>query len=466
MRIPISILTLFLFTNLLAQPIENTLLGTWSDETLVESDWIGNVYNEVWGMVVDDREYAIIGSTKGTHFIDVTDPNSPEEVAVIDGAVSGSEIIHRDFHDHRGYLYVVADEGDESTLQIMDYSGLPDNVKVVYDSKEYIRRSHNIFIDAEQDILYSCISGGDDIQGGFVPLRLFDISDPMAPVPMISYSEIGGFPFSQIHDAYIRDGIAYLNCGPGGFALVDFNDADNPILLASLTTADYPQAGYNHSGWLSDDGTTYYMADETHDTDIKVIDVTALPELTVIDTIDAGSDDPSSIPHNLIIRGNYLYASYYYDGLQIWNIEDKENITRAFYYDTYPGTYESFYHGAWGVYPLLPSGNILVSDMQTGLYVFEKIDETISSLPGEKETLDIEVFPNPSNGNITIRLGKDGYNSHIQLVDALGRNVYKTTAFGSNIDLNLPQTLSSGSYQLQVERPSGIQGNTRIVLVR
>ena len=41
------------------------------------------------------------------------------------------------------------------------------------------------------------------------------------------------------------------------------------------------------------------------------------------------------------------------------------------YYDTFEPNHHDSYMGGVGFYPFLPSGNILLSDMQTGLYVFE-----------------------------------------------------------------------------------------------
>ena len=122
------------------------LLFNWYEDTLIGSAEYDNVYNEIWGVVVDDREYAIIGSSYGTHFFDVTIPEFSFEVAVVKGRVIGSQIIHRDYHDYNGYLYAVCDEG-VSSLQIIDISTLPDSVSLVYDSSELFERSQNIFID-------------------------------------------------------------------------------------------------------------------------------------------------------------------------------------------------------------------------------------------------------------------------------------------------------------------------------
>ena len=115
--------SLFLPFLLMAQPQEATLLGTWDDETLVGSTWYDNTYNEIWGVAVNGKEYAILGSTAGTHFIDVTNPQQPYEAFFVEGAATGGQIIHRDYHDYKGYLYAACDEGP-STLQIIDITQL------------------------------------------------------------------------------------------------------------------------------------------------------------------------------------------------------------------------------------------------------------------------------------------------------------------------------------------------------
>ena len=99
----ILFLCLVLANNLRAQISENVdLLFNWNEDTLVGSSAYVNVYNEIWGVVINDREYAIIGSTYGTHFFDVTNPQSSYEEAFVMGRAVGQEIIHRDYHDYQG----------------------------------------------------------------------------------------------------------------------------------------------------------------------------------------------------------------------------------------------------------------------------------------------------------------------------------------------------------------------------
>ncbi len=421
------------------------LLGTWSDDSLVGSSAFDNTYNEIWGIVANGVEYAIIGSTLGTHFINISDPSSPVEDFVVEGGSTGPSIIHRDYHDYNGFLYAVSDEGSRSTLQIMDFSYLPDSVSVIYDSGATIRQSHNIFIDTTQAILYACNTNSTSSTSN-MPLRLFDISDPADPQVISEFRRFDNLSVSQVHDAYVNDGIAYLNCGPHGLVIADFEDPTAPQTLSILSPNDYPQSGYNHSGWLSEDGNTYYMADETWDTDIKVFDVTDKNEITVIDTIDAGSENRFSIAHNQIVHGDYFYSAYYYDGIQVWDVSDLDNIERVVEYSTTDIDYRRSYEGAWGVYPFLPSGNFLVSDMQNGLFVFEPVATTVSTNePITSADLSFKIYPNPSNGRFSIINKGDSRIDRVEIYNNSGQLIHNAD---STTDIKLD--LIEGIYQVKI----------------
>ena len=411
----------------LAQPIQGNLLNQWSDESLVGSSQYGNIYNEVWGLAVNDSEYAIIGSTQGTHFINVTDPSSPIEDFFVRGASFGNHIIHRDYHDYNGYLYAVSGEDRDnlkSALQIIDISNLPESIDVIYNSNARIRKAHNIFIDTSQAKLYACaVKGGD---AAFSALRIYDISN-IEPVLEANYTiDIGGSVVANVHDAFVNDHLAYLNAGNDGLLIVDFANLEAPEVLTSLKGTDYPDSGYNHSGWLSEDGKYYYFADETWGTDMKVYDVTDPRNIILVSTFDAGNDSQFSIPHNQVVYCNYIFTSYYYDGLQVHDISDPENPKRVMYYPTTSITARANYEGAWGVYPFLPSGNILVSDMQNGLFIIEKLNDycTPSSLDEQIVTnLNVKLFPNPNNGRFVI--SSDREIQHLKLYNMTGSLVYE-----------------------------------------
>ena len=93
-----------------------TLLGTWNDPTLPPTSFFDNTYNEIWGLDINNSEIAVIGSTMGTHFINVTDPTNPVEIedAFVAGAAQGTNIVHRDYHDFGNYVYAVCDESHDN----------------------------------------------------------------------------------------------------------------------------------------------------------------------------------------------------------------------------------------------------------------------------------------------------------------------------------------------------------------
>lgn len=381
------ILYMLLVGQLFSQAEEANLLGRWQDTTIVGSSNHTNVYNEIWGYAIRDHEYAIIGTTAGTHFIDVTDPNNPLQTHFVAGKVQGGQIVHRDYHDYKGFLFAAAGEGSGSTLQVIDMRRLPDTLTVEYDQGDIFRTGHNIFIDTSAAKLYSLAARGND--NGYAPLRVYDISDPRQPTVLGDYNNFGGIRPSHVHDAYVQNNIAFLNLGNDGMAIVDFTDMNNPVTISTIT--DYPSKGYNHSGWLTDDCSTYYLADENHGFDMKILDVSDLCELEVAGTFNADVENVSSIAHNQIVACNYLYVSYYYDGLRIYDVSNPTEPELVRYYDTYLEPDGRQYRGAWGIYPFLPSGNILLSDMQGGLFVFEGMGDNCSSQERNSDCLQAPV---------------------------------------------------------------------------
>lgn len=440
------------------------LLGRWSNDQLVGSSQYANVYNEVWGMAYEGREYAIIGSTAGTHFIDVTDPSTPTEVAFVEGASVGTHIIHRDYHNMGCHLYAVCDEG-VSSLQIMDISGLPESVEVVYDTNETLQKAHNIFIDTTLAKLY-CFAAFGGPQAGSA-LRIYDISSPAEPEFIAEYNQFADVSAGHVHDGYVDNGLAYLNCGYDGFAMVDFSDPLNPVTLGTMT--QYPFAGYNHSGWPSADGQYYYLGDENHGYPVKVLDVSDADDIHSIGTLETTAPDiNNTIPHNQLVACNYLYISYYYDGLHVYDISDPANPVLAKYYDTSNWAFDNNYRGAWGVYPFLPSGNLLISDMQEGLFVVEGMGDAchlatdsevscgIVNNQKEVQLIDevMELFPNPAKDFVNINISADyvGQSVHLQISDVHGRIIVSNKDYllsDTQIDFDLSD-LQTGLYFIQI----------------
>lgn len=421
----------------------------WEDPTIPPAFFIQNPYNEIWGWYdeVKDREYAILGSSIGTHFFDVTDPALTTQVAFVAGV---ADMIHRDYKNKDNYLFMVADE-HESKLTVIDMSYLPDSVSVIYDSDTLFNRSHNVWIDG--DHMYACIPRFTNptlIVGG---LAIYDIADPANPTLVQAYNQ-----YDNIHDIYSRNDTAYLHSEQRGMYIVDFTDPLNPQTLGSIES--YPFQGYNHSGWLSDDGQTYVFLDETHGTPAKLLNVSDFSNLAINNYLVPGMDltniDINSIGHNPLILGDYVFISYYYDGVRVFDISNQSAPIEAGYYDTYPDANVGFYHGNWGVYPYLPSGHILASDMQYGLFVLEFAPFVTSGI--DKPALEgVSVFPNPASDRVSIRFEEAARNLEISLLDLMGREVarYAEEGMQEAIDWEIPTEVTAGVYIIRLTTANG-----------
>ena len=211
---------------------------------------------------------------------------------------------------------------------------------------------------------------------------------------------------------------------------------DNPNELASFTS--YPDAGYNHSGWLSDDGTIYAMQDENHGYDIKILDVSDFTNISVLSTFNSGVD-VNSMAHNGIIKDNLLYVAYYHDGLRVFDISDPFNPNEVNSYDTYAPNNHASYKGAWGVYPYLNSGNILVSDMQSGLYVIEL---NTNSTNVKQELDNTIIYPNPISSAFKIYHPAA---TEIKIYDIAGRMIF-TKKIDTNSNTIYRNGITNGLY--------------------
>jgi choice-of-anchor B domain-containing protein len=79
----------------------------------------------------------------------------------------------------------------------------------------------------------------------------------------------------------------------------------------------------------------------------------------------------ASIDHNLYLLGNRIFQANYTSGLRVLEFSNLSNseITEIAFLDTFPGSEIAEFDGAWSVYPYLPSGNIILSDISNGLYI-------------------------------------------------------------------------------------------------
>jgi len=408
---------LFLIGRFSAQEIKNVrLLNHWFSDTIMTSSSQVR-FSSCWAFVQNGREYGVIGSTEGAHIFELTTEDSLRFVDFVPGRFQSAQAITREYKHYQNYLYATCDEG-LSSLQIMDLSYLPDSVHLVADLQDqYFGKSHNLFIDSTNALLYltlvNPIVNGNEL--GILPMRVYSLANPILP----SLLWEGPNDIPEVHDLYVKNNRAILNCGFDGLRTYDFSNPSNPVYVNNLTF--YPQQGYNHQGWLSPDESTYVFADETAGLDIKKCKVSSSGQLQVQQFFGTENTPYPKTPHNIHITNEFAFVAYYNDGLRIFDLR-KNPPTEIGVYDTYIDNAQTngfSMWGAWGVHALLPSERILISDRNNGFFLFE-FDRSKFLIPS---TEYIHLYPNPSSigEEVYVRLPNDEVSEFdINIVDSKG----------------------------------------------
>lgn len=311
--------------------------------------------SDIWGYVDQTgNEYAIVGNQTGVSIMDVTIPTAPVEVFYSAGAGT----IWRDIKVWDNTAYIT-NEGSGG-MKIIDLSNLPGpitgaDVSTFTGSTYPFNSAHNIFIDENGK---GYIVGADNGVGGAIILDL--ATDPLNP------TELGRYNDYYLHDLFVRGDTLWGGAINDGFFVVV--DVQNPAACVTMATHDTPST-FTHNTWLSDDGNTLFTTDEVSDAYIAAYDVSDLLNIVELDRIQS-SPGNNVIPHNTFVLGDYLITSYYRDGITIHDASNPSNLIEVGNYDTAPSMSGDGFNGCWGVYPYLPSGNLIASDIEEGLFVF------------------------------------------------------------------------------------------------
>lgn len=326
--------------------------------------------NDCWGYVSPTgREYAIMGLEGGFGFVEITNPTSP----VIVDTVSGPSSLWHDVKVVGQYAYGVSEGG--SGIQVMDLSDIDNgNVTLVrnWTSGGY-STSHNIVTNEETGSLW--VVGTNIGNGGLIHV---DISNPELP------QFDGGWTEMYVHDAQVvtwdsgamagRE-LAFCAGGfSGGFSSTGLRivDVTNPNNTQTIATLFYNNAGYAHQVWISEDQKYLYLNDELDEgasvavTTTRIINIEDPQNPFFVGTSTTGL---AAVDHNLYIRDGVMYQANYRSGLRVFDALDPANPIEIAYLDTYPDSDSASFNGAWSNYPFFPSGNILISDIERGLFV-------------------------------------------------------------------------------------------------
>lgn len=130
--------------------------------------------NDCWGYASPSgREYAIIGTSNGTAFVEVTNPTDPVLVSFINGPGS----LWRDMKVFGNRAYAVSEGG--GGIQVFNMSLIDSGIVTLSNSVTTggNNRTHNVFINEDSGYLYRA-GGGDEVLGA----RIYDLNaDPDNP---------------------------------------------------------------------------------------------------------------------------------------------------------------------------------------------------------------------------------------------------------------------------------------------
>ena len=374
----------FLHNSFYCQNQKNiTFLDQWENDSLITNSSQSR-YSGCWGFSQNENEYAVIGSTEGTHVFRISENNTLTSCGYVKGKFSDPSVIHREYKTYRNYLYAVCDEG-YSSLQIIDLSYLPDSIHLIKDiGAPLFGKTHNIFIDTTEAKMYLCKVTPvlDSAMLSPVPMRVFSLSDPINPTLIWE----GPPDIAEVHDIYVKENEAILNCGFDGIRSYNFSNTSNPYLSQSIDF--YQDQGYNHQGWLSPNKSDYFFTDEN--SGMKIKHYKRLPDQTLVYNSMFGYNfENGSTPHNIQCDDKFVYVAYYNEGLRIFDYRATPPQQIAFY-DTYLQESNFTMNGAWGVHADYKSDKIIISDRQNGLFLFQ-FNPDIYIHPNEMP----QVYPNP-----------------------------------------------------------------------
>ncbi len=432
-----QILTLFISLSFLYAPAQSpcvsgladgqypcnqvTLMGHLSPQELKAVELNGFFLNDIWGWTdpMNDKEYALIGATDAVIFVDVSDPTDPILIGKLPEPPSSnnSRVLHgksywRDLKVYQDHAFIVSDINSEHGMQVFDLTKLRDHdgsSEIVFEQDflyKEIGSAHNIVINEETGYAY-IVGSRQACSGG---LHMVDIRTPLSPQFIGCFAEDG-----YTHDAqcvvyqgsderYIGREICF-NSNEDTFTIVDVEDKDNPVMLGRET---YENVHYTHQGWLSEDHKYFLSNDELDETaGVSIYAKTLIWELNDLENpklIGLYYNNAAAIDHNLYTHNNLVFESNYESGLRVLDMSAiaQGKLREKAFFDTYPQGNNLDYNGAWSNYPYFKSGNIIVSDINNGLFIL-KLDlseDPIVSQPQDQSEC--------STGGARFNIGVDG----------------------------------------------------------
>lgn len=335
----------------------------------------GQNYSACWSYVHSDgREYAAIGVNGavmpggGTAIYNVTDPAATYLVGFIPGPTS----VWREMKSYRDWIYVVSEGiGTGYGLQIIRMTN-PESPVLAATYTTNFARSHTVSVDTTRGLLVC--NGTNTLNGDAAGIRILALNNPgIGATPEnpveLSWWPGGAIPISSndyVHDSVpIGNRLYAASIYPGIERVLDITNAATPTQTAWWT---YP-GGLTHNSWPDATGNWLYITDEVKGEPLKVFDISNLGAPTLVNAI---TSNPQSIVHNAHVAGTELFLSAYTEGIRVLDLSDPAHPAEFGWADSYPGPSGGF-SGVWAVAPFFPSGTVVASDRNSGLFVYRVV---------------------------------------------------------------------------------------------
>ena len=344
---------------------------------LALADIGGGDANDIWGWTDSStgKEYAIMGRTNGTSFVDISEPVNPIFLGNL--PPHSTDSIWRDVKVYADHAFIVT-EAPNNGMQVFDLTQLRmvTSPPVAFSETAHyfgFSTAHNLAINEDSGFAYAV--GTNDCGGG---LHMIDIRTPTSPTSAGCFSADGHTHDAQCvnYDGPDSDHQGMEICFNSNLDTLTIVDVTNKAAPAMLSRTGYRDSRYAHQGWLTEDQ-AYFLLDDERDeaynrdvtnTRTYMWDVSDLDDPALIGFFESTT---TSIDHNQYVKGNYTYQSNYQAGLRILDITDiaNGNLSEEAFFDVYPGGDSPRLNGAWSNYPFFDSGIVIVSVIEQGLFI-------------------------------------------------------------------------------------------------
>jgi choice-of-anchor B domain-containing protein len=358
----------------------------------------GGQLNDIWGWTDPETgsEYALVGKTSGTAFVDITNPQAPVYLGDLPSHQPVETIFNlwRDIKVYANHAFVGSEEPGHG-LQVFDLTRLrgatapqtwtedahysfnldgPASIDPVGNAGRLGQgdNSHNLAINERSGFLYAI---GTSTCGGGGP-HMVDIRDPKNPTFAGCVSEDGYTHDTQCvnysgPDERFSGKEICFSSNEDTVTIVNVTDKDAPV---QLSRTGYDTAAYTHQGWLTPDQRYLIVDDELDEqeqggqTKTYVFDVGQLDNPTLVGVYDGVAE---SIDHNLYTVGNRVFQANYRSGLRVLDSAGVASgaLSEVGFFDVYPPDDEPEFNGAWSNFPYFGSGVVVVSGIEQGLFV-------------------------------------------------------------------------------------------------